>query len=174
MNQLPIAYGNNVFKQRGYSYLWWGTEALGSGLSLPGDNFYIVASAKQSQVADTINLPQVSGLNAVSINVIDGARWNFTVIEDTNVLSPVVGQVVALENVFLDYAGDIAPNGITPVTVGYFKIENADFNAEIKQYGRREIVAQSYPCMDGTLGADIAGGGNPSFDDNQPTINGGF
>lgn len=164
MPDTPTVQGQNIFQQLGYTYLWWGTEPVGNGLASDDDNFYIVLSAQSNQVSETINIPGAWGQTIASINVVDGIHWLFTVIEDTTITPPTVGSIVSLENVYLDESGNVLPMGADIVLPGNFKVENSDFNADARQYGRRIISCQSYCAI-----PQIDGSGNPQNNGNYLT-----
>lgn len=155
MSAPPAANGLSGIKQSGYQKLMWGTEALGNATYS-----YILVSGKASQVAETINTPQGSGLTAVTTDIIDGQRWEFTCEEDLSIAPPPVTTLVTLQNVFVAALGNtIAPWGATAIAnTGVFKVENNDFNAERKAVGTRVIVARAYVAIN-----TMNGGGNPAI-----------
>ena len=80
------------FDVNGNSFIVWGTDNL-----YPS---YIVTSASQETRVSEIDIEQGTGFTAIVILLNDGLDVDITVIDDTNVNPPAIGQIVTLSTPF--------------------------------------------------------------------------
>ena len=80
------------FSVDGNSYIVWGTDGI-----FPS---YIVTTASQETRVSEIDIEQGTGFTAIVILLNDGLDVDITVIDDTSVNPPIIGNIVTLSTPF--------------------------------------------------------------------------
>lgn len=123
----------------GVTTVHWGTYDILStvnGLSVTGGTIAIVSRANQRTLAESIKLPNGSGVTTTRVQIIDGEQWDVTVRADSRLDSntPAVGTKVLVA----DMGGHLG-------TVGAYitcRVVESGFEASVKNAGERTFTVE--------------------------------
>lgn len=118
------------FLDYGVTTIRWGTD----GTLFAGATSYIVKSIRCSERIQEIPIENGTGITAVEILLRDGYDYEITVVDDSNITPPEVGDVMALDNPVTGSQAD-------------FLVCNNNYNAARKQEGERVILARSFTLI---------------------------
>ena len=114
------------FSVDGNSYIVWGTDGI-----YPS---YIVTTASQETRVSEIDIEQGTGFTAIVILLNDGLDVDITVIDDTSVNPPIIGNIVTLST----------PYGSIPMLLVKEKTDQAR-----KREGMRTFNFKSFNAVTG-------------------------
>lgn len=123
-----VVVWNPNFEAYGNTYIVWGTEGIFG-------NSYIVISARESQRIQEIDITQGAGFTAIVILLMDGHDVEITVIDDTNLVPPVIAN-----NPFVL----VTPFGTIPMLL----VSN-EADQERKREGHRTFRFKSFTAIAG-------------------------
>lgn len=143
-NTWPVVSGagsvSSGYLNKGVTTLRWGTTGL---LQSPkrASGFYVVTRFRQAAVVDNIKLEDGMGWTETRVQLVDGARWEVTVRDDTAMTPPVEGDTV----VVTDAAGMIDPSSGDPAVANVFNatVVSPSYGASPKQPGERTLVVEN-------------------------------
>lgn len=115
------------FTGEGITTIVWGTENIYAG--------YIAVSAREETRVEEIDIMQGAGFTAIVVLLYDGNNVEITVIDDTAVNPPSIGQVVTL----------LSPYG-APINM---LCVNNNADQERKREGHRVMSFKSYIAITG-------------------------
>ena len=136
----PPAY-SAAFIADGVTSIKWGTDGILANSSPNGygggyAGYYTVESCRPSDEIDTIYVEQGSGLKATRIELWQGRRITFTVLDDTGMTPPSPNsQITAVD-----------PLSSSVLT---FRVIDNGYSAAPKTPGRREITAEYLTLIEG-------------------------
>jgi hypothetical protein len=121
------AYNPNFIDEGSPTTIVWGTDGILSG--------YICISARESTRVEEIDIMQGAGFTAICILLYDGNNVEITVIDDTAIVPPAIGQVTSLLNAF-------------GAVINMLCINN-DADQERKREGHRVLSFKSFNAIAG-------------------------
>jgi len=117
------------FVATGLTTIVWGTDGfVVGGTALQS---YIVKSVRNSQRVEEAKVENGSGLTATEILLVDGYDYEVTVVDQSNVVAPVVGQIVSLQTPFFN----------APIQ---FEVVNNSYNSARKQDNERVLLCRAF------------------------------
>jgi len=138
----PPSY-STAFIGSGYTTIRWGTDGVMANSSPNGTGggsggFYIVESMRPADEIENIYIEQGTGLKATRIQLWQGRKVTFTVVDDTSMTPPSPNSKVAL----VDLVGAGA-------SIYQFSVTENGYNAARKVEGKREITAEYLTLIEG-------------------------
>jgi hypothetical protein len=121
--------------------LKWGTRGMTTKC--------IVISADQARDVEKVYIEQGDGLKATRIMLNHGSNWDFTIIDDTGITPPAIGEAVDVLDMILSgaSANSYAYKGVV--------IDN-NYRAARKQEGHRVLRVESLTLVDVTANGGTA------------------
>lgn len=114
-NSWPAVSGTTTgYTASGVTTIRWGTDGVLQSPK-PGSGFYVVLRATQRALVDNIKLPNGTGPTITRVLIKDGAVWDLTVRDDSQMdpsqsSGPTVGKSVTITDMAGMITGSVAPN----------------------------------------------------------------
>lgn len=137
----PPAYGA-AFIGTGSTTIKWGTDGIMANGSPNGNGsggvggFYTIESVRPADEIENIYIEQGTGLKATRIQLMQGRQYVFTVVDDTNMTHPAMGNLI---------------QAVDPMSTALlqFRITQNGYSTQRKTEGKREVTAEYLTLIEG-------------------------